>query len=83
GLNTTIERLAPGESYPAFSESYTITKSDLANDSVTNTANANGKLLDGTPVNGSDTVVVEKASVLGCESVLVHNAFSPNGDGIN
>jgi gliding motility-associated-like protein/uncharacterized repeat protein (TIGR01451 family) len=83
GLNTTIESLAPGESYPAFSESYTITKSDLANDSVTNTANANGKLLDGTPVNGSDTVEVEKASVLGCESVLVHNAFSPNGDGIN
>jgi gliding motility-associated-like protein/uncharacterized repeat protein (TIGR01451 family) len=83
GLNTTIASLAPGESYPAFNESYTITQSDLANDSVLNTANANGTLADGTPISGSGTVAVEKATVLGCGTVVVHNAFSPNGDGIN
>jgi gliding motility-associated-like protein len=26
---------------------------------------------------------VEKALVLGCGSIVVHNAFSPNGDGTN
>jgi gliding motility-associated-like protein/uncharacterized repeat protein (TIGR01451 family) len=83
GLNTTIASLAPGASYPAFNETYTIIQSDLLNDSVLNVATANGTLPDGSTINGSGTVVVEKATVLACGTVIVHNAFSPNGDGIN
>jgi gliding motility-associated-like protein len=38
---------------------------------------------DGTILDREATVVVEAAIVLGCQTILVHNAFSPNGDGIN
>ncbi|WP_413998983.1 gliding motility-associated C-terminal domain-containing protein [Flavobacterium sp. W1B] len=84
GLDTTNNsfNLSAGES-KEFNQTHTITKEDLANDSITNIATADGVSPRGTPISASDTVIVEKAGVLGCESILVHNAFSPNGDGIN
>ena len=81
-LDTIIESLAPGES-KEFIQNYTVTQKDRENGSVTNVANANGFTPNDTPINASDTVVVEAAIVLGCGSINVHNAFSPNGDGIN
>ncbi|MFV7237005.1 gliding motility-associated C-terminal domain-containing protein, partial [Flavobacterium sp. ZB4R12] len=83
GLNTTIESLTPGSSSQVFPQSYTIIKNDLTNGSVTNTATANGLTPDGNHIIDTDTVKVDKALVLGCGTILVHNAFSPNGDGIN
>ncbi|PRZ19378.1 DUF7507 domain-containing protein, partial [Flavobacterium granuli] len=85
GLNTTNDsfNLSPG-GYKEFYQTYTITKEDLAKDSVINIANATGQDSNGNPIPpASGTVTVEKASVLGCENIVVHNAFSPNGDGIN
>ena len=82
GLSTTISSLIPGSSQE-FAENYTITKNDLVNNSVTNTAKANGLTPYNTEISASDTVVVDKSLVLGCGTILVHNAFSPNGDGIN
>ena len=82
GLNNTIATLAPGE-YKDFSESHTVTTADLKADSVLNIATADGLTPTGSPIHAEDSLTVEKASVLGCESILVHNAFSPNGDGIN
>ena len=82
GLSTTISSLVPGSS-EKFTESYTITPNDLINNSVINTANANGLSPNNTAISGSDTVEVDKSIVLGCGTILVHNAFSPNGDGIN
>ncbi|PRZ22004.1 DUF7507 domain-containing protein [Flavobacterium granuli] len=85
GLTTQpIATLAPGESLEAILQTYTITKNDLAQDSVVNIAKATAKDPNGVAIPpASGTVTVEKASVLGCESIVVHNAFSPNGDGIN
>ena len=85
GLTTQpIATLAPGESLAAILQTYTITKNDLAQDSVVNIAKATAKDPNGVAIPpASGTVTVEKASVLGCESIVVHNAFSPNGDGIN
>ena len=82
GLSTTIASLAPGRSQ-LFNENYTITKIDLVNNTVTNTATANGFTPNNTSISASDSVDVEKSLVLGCGTILVHNAFSPNGDGIN
>ena len=82
GLSTTIASLAPGRSQ-LFNENYTITKIDLVNNIVTNTATANGFTPNNTSISASDSVDVEKSLVLGCGTILVHNAFSPNGDGIN
>jgi gliding motility-associated-like protein/uncharacterized repeat protein (TIGR01451 family) len=81
-LNTTIPFLAPGE-IREYTQNYTITQNDRVNGTVTNTANANGFTPDETPINASDTAVVEAALVLGCGTVTVHNAFSPNGDAKN
>ena len=82
GLDTIIDLLAPGES-KEFTQNYTVTQKDRENQSVTNVAYANGFTPNDSPINASDTVVVEAAIVLGCGSINVHNAFSPNGDGIN
>jgi gliding motility-associated-like protein/uncharacterized repeat protein (TIGR01451 family) len=82
GLNNTIATLAPGE-YRDFSEIHTVTIADLKADSVLNIATADGLTPTGSPIHAEDSLTIEKASVLGCESILVHNAFSPNGDGIN
>ncbi|WP_415831036.1 gliding motility-associated C-terminal domain-containing protein, partial [Flavobacterium weaverense] len=82
GLSSTIPSLVPGAS-KEFAESYTVTKIDLTNNSVINTANAVGFTPSNTEVSASDKVEVEKSLVLGCGTILVHNAFSPNGDGIN
>ena len=82
GLSTTIASLAPGRSQ-LFNENYTITKIDLVNNTVSNTATANGFTPNNTSISASDSVDVEKSLVLGCGTILVHNAFSPNGDGIN
>jgi hypothetical protein len=45
-LNTTIERLAPGGPTPLLVKVTRLQKRLSKNNSVTNTANANGKLLD-------------------------------------
>ncbi|MFV8346098.1 gliding motility-associated C-terminal domain-containing protein [Flavobacterium sp. ZB4P13] len=83
GLNTTIQSLASGSSQ-VFNQSYTVTQSDRVNGSVTNTATAVGLTPNGTSTPpASDEAVVEAQIVLGCGTVTVHNAFSPNGDGIN
>ena len=84
GLDTTNEPfvLNPGES-KEFTQSHTITLADLQVDSITNIATANGVTLGNTPVEGEDSVIVEKAGVLGCGTILVHNAFTPNNDNIN
>jgi gliding motility-associated-like protein/uncharacterized repeat protein (TIGR01451 family) len=93
GLNTagqgfSIPVLLPGEIIEFNKNnsnyvSYTITKADLATGVVTNIVRATGNDTNGNPVNAQDTLVIEKAIVLGCESILVHNSFTPNGDGIN
>jgi gliding motility-associated-like protein/uncharacterized repeat protein (TIGR01451 family) len=82
GLNTTIQTLAPGGTQE-FTENYTVTQEDRVKGSVTNIANANGFTPNQTPISDSDDAVVEASIVLGCGTILVHNAFSPNGDGIN
>jgi gliding motility-associated-like protein/uncharacterized repeat protein (TIGR01451 family) len=82
GLNTIIESLAPGSSR-VYTQNYTVTQSDRVFGSVTNVATADGFTPNETPINASDTEVVDAAIVLGCGSITVHNAFSPNGDGIN
>ncbi|MFV5693788.1 gliding motility-associated C-terminal domain-containing protein [Flavobacterium sp. LT1R49] len=82
GLNTTIQTLAPGGTQ-AFTENYTVTQVDRENGSVTNVAHANGFTPNEVPISDSDEEVVEASIVLGCGTILVHNAFSPNGDGIN
>jgi len=82
GLNTTIQSLLPGTT-EEFTQNYTITQNDITNGSVTNIANANGLTPNDTPINASDEIVIDKAIVLGCGTVLVHNAFSPNGDALN
>ncbi|WP_181161667.1 gliding motility-associated C-terminal domain-containing protein, partial [Flavobacterium sp. GSA192] len=84
GLDTTNQAfsLAPGESMD-FSQSYTITLNDMRADSVTNTATANGQGPNNTTISAEDTVVIEKAQVLGCGTIVVHNAFTPNGDSFN
>ena len=93
GLNTAIQGpvipiLLAGESIE-FSQSnsihtsYSITKEDLVEGKVTNIAEAKGFAPNGNEVNDIDTLVIEKAIVLGCGSIIVHNAFSPNNDGIN
>jgi gliding motility-associated-like protein/uncharacterized repeat protein (TIGR01451 family) len=84
GLDTTNEsfNLNPGE-YKDFPQSYTITLADLSGDSKTNIATADGLTSNNTPIHATDTLTVEKAGVLGCGTIVVHNAFSPNGDGIN
>ncbi|MGO4822781.1 MULTISPECIES: DUF7507 domain-containing protein, partial [unclassified Flavobacterium] len=82
GLNTVIDVMLPGES-KEFVQNYTVIQSDRENGSVINSAFANGFTPNDTPISASDDVTVEAAIVLGCGTVLVHNAFSPNGDGIN
>ena len=82
GLNTTISSLAAGSSQ-IFNEKYTINEIDLTRNSVTNTAYANGFTPDNTGITASDTLEVDKSLIFGCGTILVHNAFSPNGDGIN
>jgi len=82
GLNSTIENLTIGES-KEFSENYTVTQTDLGNETITNVATANGLSPNNVPVSNSDTVVIDRAFVLGCGTIVVHNAFTPNGDGTN
>jgi gliding motility-associated-like protein/uncharacterized repeat protein (TIGR01451 family) len=82
GLSTTIESLAPG-STQEFTENYTVIQSDRENGSVINIAEADGFTPNETPIHAEDSAIVEAAIVLGCQTILVHNAFSPNGDGIN
>ncbi|MFV5689567.1 gliding motility-associated C-terminal domain-containing protein, partial [Flavobacterium sp. ZT3R25] len=82
GLNTTIQTLAPGGTQ-TFTENYTVTQEDRVNGSVTNVAHANGFTPNEVPISDSDEEVVEASIVLGCGTILIHNAFSPNGDGIN
>jgi gliding motility-associated-like protein/uncharacterized repeat protein (TIGR01451 family) len=83
GLNTTIQSLAPG-STQEFTENYTVTQSDRETGFVTNVAAAIGLTPNGTPTNPTEaSVTIEAQIVLGCGTINVHNAFSPNGDGIN
>ncbi|RVT74997.1 DUF11 domain-containing protein, partial [Flavobacterium sufflavum] len=84
GLDTTNEpfSLAPGE-HKEIVQTHAITVDDLKGNSITNIATANGLTPNNTPITAEDTVVVEKAQVLGCGTIVVHNAFSPNGDEFN
>ncbi|MFA9192738.1 gliding motility-associated C-terminal domain-containing protein, partial [Flavobacterium sp. FZUC8N2.13] len=82
GLNSTFESLPIGES-KEFIENYTVTQSDLGNETISNTATADGLSPTDVPVRNSDTVVIDRAFVLGCGSIVVHNAFTPNNDGTN
>ena len=84
GLDTTNQffTLAPGES-KEFLQSYTVTLAHLNEISITNIAKASGLTPDNNLIEAEDTVIVEKASVLGCGTILVHNAFTPNNDGTN
>ncbi|MGO4868989.1 DUF7507 domain-containing protein, partial [Flavobacterium sp. W21_SRS_FM7] len=82
GLNANIASLNPG-STENFTQTYTVTQGDITNGSVTNIAFAKGITSLNKEVNASDDAVVELAFVLGCGAIEVHNAFSPNGDGIN
>ncbi len=82
GLNTLIDELTPGTS-KEFIQNYTVTQIDLDRGSVTNVAAASGFGPNSNPITNSDEVVVEAEIVLGCGNIVVHNAFSPNGDGIN
>jgi gliding motility-associated-like protein/uncharacterized repeat protein (TIGR01451 family) len=82
GLNSIISLLEPGFS-KEFIQNYTITESDLFKDSVVNIAYANGFTPDNKPIGASGSVEIDKSIVLGCGTITVHNAFSPNGDRIN
>jgi gliding motility-associated-like protein/uncharacterized repeat protein (TIGR01451 family) len=82
GLDTLIDSLTPG-SIKEYTQNYTVTQNDRVVGSVTNVATADGFTPNETPINASDTEIVEAALVLGCGTVTVHNAFSPNGDGMN
>ena len=84
GLDTTNEAfvLNPGQS-KEFTQTHTVTLEDLRGESIINIATANGVTPNNTPINAEDSVTVEKAGVLGCGTILVHNAFTPNGDDIN
>jgi gliding motility-associated-like protein/uncharacterized repeat protein (TIGR01451 family) len=93
GLNTAVQGpaipiLLAGESIE-FSQSnsghisYTITKNDLVEGKVTNTVEAKGFAPNENEVKDVYTLVIEKGTVLGCGTIIVHNAFSPNNDGIN
>ncbi|MCL6461842.1 MAG: gliding motility-associated C-terminal domain-containing protein, partial [Flavobacterium micromati] len=82
GLNAIIASLAPGASQE-FNEDYIVTKIDLETNTVTNTAFATGRTIENLVISDSDILVINKSLVLGCGTILVHNAFSPNGDGIN
>ncbi len=57
GLNSTITSLAPGEDQ-TFTETYTITQSNLNSGSVTNTANASGTTPDNSTVTASDSETI-------------------------
>jgi gliding motility-associated-like protein len=81
-LNTTIESLVIGSSR-IFIQEYRITQIDINNELVTNIAKAEGLTPNEIVVSDSDKVVIAKSIVLACGNVVVHNAFSPNGDGFN
>ncbi|UQD57111.1 gliding motility-associated C-terminal domain-containing protein [Flavobacterium sp. K5-23] len=81
-LDSIIESLAPGES-KVFNETHTVTQRDREEGFVTNVATAHTVAPNGTILDPQDDETVFAAIVLGCGSITVHNAFSPNGDGIN
>ena len=93
GLNTAtqgpaIPILLAGESLEfnlsnSIHTSYIITKEDLVEGKVTNIVAAKGFAPNGNEVKDIYTLVIEKGTVLGCGTIIVHNAFSPNNDGIN
>ena len=79
GLNTVIPTLIPGD-FEDFEEKYLITQNDLTNDTLSNIAYAKGVTPSNTEISASDEVIIEKSIVLSCDALVVHNAFSPNGD---
>lgn len=81
-LNTTIESLVIG-SFRIFTQEYRVTQIDINNELVTNIAKAEGLTPNEIVVSDSDKVVIAKSIVLACGNVVVHNSFSPNGDGFN
>ena len=82
GLSSTVPTLAPGRSIE-YEVSYSVTQNDISNSSVTNIAYVKATTPKNEEVSASDDAVVEAGIVLPCGNVIVHNAFSPNGDGIN
>ncbi|XPI94859.1 gliding motility-associated C-terminal domain-containing protein [Flavobacterium faecale] len=82
GLDNIISSLDPG-TYQEYEVVYTVKQIDRVNLSVTNIAFANGFTPNNTPISASDSEIVEANIVAGCGNIIVHNAFSPNGDGKN
>jgi gliding motility-associated-like protein/uncharacterized repeat protein (TIGR01451 family) len=83
-FETTIVDLQPGED-KQFKQTYLTNSNDVESpdDEVFNRAEAKGYTLNQTEVSASDEVIIQRQFVLGCGNLLVHNAFSPNGDGTN
>ncbi|MBC5848920.1 gliding motility-associated C-terminal domain-containing protein, partial [Flavobacterium kayseriense] len=82
GLSILVPTLEPGKSID-YEQNYSVTQNDISNLSVTNIAYVKATGPGNTEISASDDAVVEAALVLPCGNVVVHNAFSPNGDGIN
>ncbi|MEZ7507329.1 gliding motility-associated C-terminal domain-containing protein, partial [Flavobacterium sp. Arc2] len=82
GLDIAITSLDPGKSQE-YTQNYTTTQNDITNGTVKNIAYAKGVTALNTEVSASDDADVDIAIVLGCGVINIHNAFSPNGDGIN
>jgi gliding motility-associated-like protein/uncharacterized repeat protein (TIGR01451 family) len=82
GLDSTLDKLEPGMSRE-YVQNYSVTQNDINNLSVTNIAYVKASTPKNQEISASDDAVVEAAIVLPCGNIVVHNAFSPNGDGIN
>jgi gliding motility-associated-like protein/uncharacterized repeat protein (TIGR01451 family) len=82
GLDSTLDKLEPGMSRE-YVQNYTVTQNDITNLSVTNIAYVKASTPKNQEISASDDAVVEAAIVLPCGNIVVHNAFSPNGDGVN
>jgi gliding motility-associated-like protein/uncharacterized repeat protein (TIGR01451 family) len=80
-FDTTILELQPDD-FKEFTQKYVTTQIDVESpdDEVINVAYAKGYTLSGTSVDDSDEVTIERQFVLACDALVVHNAFSPNGD---
>ncbi|UQD57119.1 gliding motility-associated C-terminal domain-containing protein [Flavobacterium sp. K5-23] len=83
GLHEFIGSLAPGSPPQTYTTFHIVNQNDREKGEFINTAFADGFDPNGDPIGHSDDEIVYAAIVLGCGTVTVHNAFSPNGDGMN
>jgi uncharacterized repeat protein (TIGR01451 family) len=77
GLNTTIPSLAPG-GQQTFTESYTITQTDLSAGSVENTATASGTAPDNTTISATDTEITEAIPGSQLPALTITKTASPS-----